>query len=230
MEPIPETRELLDLLWVRADEEPLEAWLLTRARQVVELIPDCVGVSIALIGELGLTFTFVATTQALRLVDGAQYLDGGPCEDAAYRDVRIETDLLSEQRWRLTALAGAKTGIRGSLSLPIRSLGDVVGSVNFYGATSTTFTGHVRDLATMFGAAAEEAVSNADLSMSGLERARRSTERFEDEAAVDTASGVLAEREQLSVDEARRRVEDAAARAGVAVASLARLIVAGAQA
>jgi len=228
VQPIPETRQLLDLLWVSAEDEPLEAWLLTRARQVAELIPDCVGLSIALIGDLGLTFTFVATSADLRLVDAAQYFDGGPCEDAAYQDVRVETDLLSEQRWRLAALAGAKAGIRGSLSLPIRSLGEAVGSVNFYGATPTTFAGHVRDLAAMFGVAAQEAVSNADLSMTGLERARRSTGRFEDAAAVDTAAGVLAERERLSLGEARHRVEDAAARAGVAVASLARLIVAGA--
>ena len=228
MQPIPETRQLLDLLWVSADDEPLEAWLLTRARQVAELIPDCVGLSIALIGDLGLTFTFVATADDLRLVDAAQYVDGGPCEDATHHDVRIETDLLSEQRWRLAALAGAKAGIRGSLSLPIRSLGEVVGSVNFYGATPTTFAGHVRDLAALFGVAAQEAVSNADLSMTGLERARRSTGRFEDEATVDTAAGVLAERERLSLDDARRRVEEAAARAGVAVAPLARLIVAGA--
>ena len=230
MEPIPETRELLELLRTGADEdERLDDWLHTRARQVAALIPDCVGITIAMTGELGMTFTFVATTDDLRLVDGAQYLDGGPCEDAVAFDVRVESDLFSERRWRLAALAGARSGVRSSLSLPIRVRGKAMGSVNVYGASPTTFRGHGRALATLFGAAAEEAVSNADLPMTGIERARRSTEQVADEAALDTATGVLAERERLAIEDARQRLEDAAARAGVKAAALAKLILADAE-
>jgi GAF domain-containing protein len=230
VEPIPETRELLELLRAGADDdERLDVWLRTRARQVAALIPDCVGITIAMTGELGMTFTFVATTDDLRLVDGAQYLDGGPCEDAVTLDVRVESELFSERRWRLAALAGARSGVRSSLSLPIRVHGKAVGSVNVYGAYPTTFQGHGRALAALFGAAAEEAVSNADLPMTGVERARRSTEQVADEAALDTATGVLAERERLAVEDARQRLEDAAARAGVKAAALAKLILADAE-
>ena len=225
MEPIPETRELLDFLWEGTDDERLEMWLVTRAQQVAALVPDCVGLSIALLGELGYTFTFLATDDDLRLVDGAQYLDGGPCEAAVDRDVLVEADLLDERTWYLAALAAASTGVRSSLSLPIRSEDDVVGSVNFYGASAATFAGPARHLAMLFGAVAQEAVLNADLRMEGIDRARRSTEQVVDEGAVHTASGVLAEREGLSPDQARRRLEDSAARAGVPVASLARLVL-----
>jgi GAF domain-containing protein len=144
-------------------------------------------------------------------------------------DVRVDSDLFSERRWRLAALAGARSGVRSSLSLPIRVRGKAVGSVNFYGASPTTFRGHGRALAALFGAAAEEAVSNADLPMTGIERARRSTEQVADEAALDTATGVLAERERLAVEDARQRLEDAAARAGVKAAALAKLILADAE-
>lgn len=226
MEPIPETRELLDFLWEGTDDERLEMWLVTRAQQVSALVPDCVGLSIALLGELGYTFTFVATDDDLRLVDAAQYLEGGPCEDAVYREVLVDADLLNERTWYLAALAAASTRVRSSLSLPIRSENDVVGSVNFYGASAATFAGPARNLAMLFGAAAQEAILNADLHMGGIERARRSTEQVVDEGAVHTASGMLAEREGLSPEQARRRLEDSAGRAGLPVASLARLVIA----
>jgi GAF domain-containing protein len=225
VEPIPETRELLDLLWAGADEQPLEGWLLTKAQQVSATLPACVGLSISLIGELGLTFTFIATPDDVRLIDGAQYLNGGPCEDAAYQGVRVDSELVNERHWQLAALAASWTGVRSSLSLPIRTRGGAFGSVNFYGASTNCFTGRAEDLAVMFGAAAEEAILNDDLSMSGLERARRSTSRIVDENAVEAATAVLADSSGVTQDEARQRLFDAAARAGVPASSLAKLLL-----
>jgi hypothetical protein len=77
----------------------------------------------------------------------------------------------------------------------------------------------------MFGAAAEEAILNNDLSMSGLERARRSTSRIVDENAVEAATAVLADSSGVTQDEARQRLFDAAARAGVPASSLAKLLL-----
>ena len=226
MEPIPETRELLDVLWVGSNDERLEDWLLTRAQQVAALIPDCAGATIALIGDLGLTFTFVATADHLRLVDSAQYLHDGPCEQTVRgEDTSGESDLLDEKEWRLAALAGAATGVTSTLSLPIRARGDIVGSVNFYGVEPGTFSGRAGALAKLFGAATEEAVSNADLSMTGVDRARQATTQMVDETILNTATGILAERERLPLPDARRQIEDAARRAGVDVAKLANLIV-----
>lgn len=225
MEPIPETRELLDLLWAGAEDQPLEDWLLTKSQQVSATLPECVGLTIALIGELGLTFTFIATPDDVRLIDGAQYLDGGPCEDAAFLGVRVDSELMSEHHWHLAALAASRTGVRSSLSLPIRTRGGAFGSVNFYGASTDCFTGRAEDLAVLFGAAAEEAVLNGDLSMSGLERARRSTSRIVDENAVEAATAFLADSASVTADEARRRLLDSAARAGVPASSLAKLLL-----
>jgi GAF domain-containing protein len=227
VEPIPETRELLDLLKVGPDSDRLETWLFNRAQQVAALIPDCVGVSIALFGQEAVTFTFVITSDRLRLIDAAQFLDGGPCQESANSDVALETDVLSEQRWHLFALAEAATGVQSSLSLPLRADDSPSGSVNFYGSAPDTFTDRARELARLFGAAADDAVANADLSMTGLQRARLSAGQVKADARLDIAIGVLAERQGLPIEVARERLHDAAARAGLEVGALAQLLLVG---
>ena len=224
MEPIPETRALLDLLWT--GDEDFESWLLTRAQRVASAIPGCVGISIGLRRPFDATFTFVVTDERLRLMDGAQYLVGGPCEEAIDQQEVLGVDALSESRWQLAALAGAAAGVSSSLSFPLRATGsEAIGSVNLYGSASDTFDGAARDVARLFGSAADEAVTNADLSMTGVDRARQSSLSVQDWAQVDIAVGVLAEREGLTVEHARERLEDAANRAGVPVTALADVVL-----
>lgn len=224
MEPIDETRILLDLLWTGDDR--LEDWLLSRAHKVAAAIPGCVGISMGLRVPVDATFTFVATDDPLRLVDAAQFLAGGPSEEAIEKAAVVEADLLSESRWQLAALASAATGVRSSLSFPIRSAGSVaIGSVTMYGSQTDTFAGPAREIATLFGAAASEAVTNADLSMASFVRARTSTRTAQERAHVENAVGILAERFRTTVDEARKRLVDAAERADVPVAALADLVL-----
>lgn len=224
MEPIPETRALLDLLWT--GDEDLESWLLTRAQRVSSAIPGCVGISVGMRDPLHGTFTFVVTDTRLRLVDGAQYLLGGPCEAAIDGQEVVEVDQLSESRWQLAALAGAAVGVSSSLSFPLRSAeAEAIGSVNLYGSARDTFDGSAREVARLFGSAADEAVSNADLSVTGVDRARQSTLSVQEWAQVDIAVGVLAEREGVTVERARGLLEDAATRAGVPVTALAEVLL-----
>jgi hypothetical protein len=159
-------------------------------------------------------------------VDGAQYLLGGPCEEAIDGQEVVEVDQLSESRWQLAALAGAAVGVSSSLSFPLRSAAaEAIGSVNLYGSARDTFDGSAREVARLFGSAADEAVSNADLSMTGVDRARQSTLSVQDWAQVDIAVGVLAERERVTVERARGLLEDAATRAGVPVTALAEVLL-----
>ncbi len=221
------TRRLLDLLRAGADDDRLETWLANKARTVVELVPECVGITIALVDEQQTTFTYLATSAELGVVDGAQYLAGGPCEQAVREGNELHADLLGEEAWHFAALAGAAVGVRSTLSLPLRARARIAGSVNLYGAGMNTFAGNVADLARIFGAVAEDAVANADLSMSGVDRAQHSAREVEDASRIDVAVGYVAARQQMSVDEARRRLQDAADRAGVPAAALARAIVGG---
>jgi GAF domain-containing protein len=224
VEPIDETRALLGLIWT--GDGRFEDWLLSRAERVAAAIPGCVGISIGLRVPTEATFTFLSTSDRLRTVDAAQFLDGGPCEDALDKADVVDADLLDESRWQLTAMASAAAGVSSSLSFPIRAAGQVaIGSVNLYGSDIDTFAGTAREVAALFGASAAEAVTNADLAMSGLERARVSTRTAQERAQVEVAVGLLTERDRLDAAEARERLEDAAARAGVPVAALAEIVV-----
>jgi GAF domain-containing protein len=224
MEPIPESLEVLTRLSATAEVD-LVAELKGAAARVVEAVPNCVGLSIAWFDE-GLTFTLLTTTDRLKVIDAAQYLDGGPCEMAALDGEEVDLgDILDEQRWQLFGAAVGAAGVRSSLSLPLRQSGSVYGSINFYGSTTDTFAGSQGQLARMFGAAVDDAVSNADLSMASVRRARSAVETLDARDTVNKAVGALAARERISVDEARSRMQDAADRAGASLAAVADLVL-----
>jgi GAF domain-containing protein len=224
MEPIPESLEVLTRLSVGGDVGLVQR-LTEAAARVVHLVPECVALSIALFDD-DLTFTLLATSERMRIVDAAQYLDGGPCELSALNgeDVAVD-DILDEDRWQLFALATAATGVRSSLSLPLRDGAVVIGSINFYGGTDYTFIGRERTLAEMFGANVAEVVANADLSMGSLERAREAVQTLEDRDTITTAAGVYAVRHNVTVDDGYDNLRDAAERAGVPLVELARLVL-----
>lgn len=117
------------------------------ALRVAEAIPDCVGMSVCHF-DADITFTLVTTSERLRMLDAAQYLDGGPCQVAALDGDEVSVDdLLDEGRWQLLALASAAEGVKSSLSLPLRHSGQLYGSANFYANTTHGFQGKERDLA-----------------------------------------------------------------------------------
>jgi GAF domain-containing protein len=224
VEPIAESLEALTRL-SQHDQVDLVEDLRRTAAQVVEAVPDCVAISISHFDQ-DLTFTLVATSDEFRVLDAAQYLDGGPCEAAAIEGAEIHLDaVLDEDRWQLFALASAITGVRSSLSMPMRRGDTVYGSVNFYASTEHAFIGHERDLAVMFGAQVQEAVANADLSMASLGRAREAVDTLDGNDRVNEAIGMLAERHGMTTDEAHASLLDAANRAGVTDMALAQLVL-----
>ena len=195
-----------------------------RARQIV---PEVVGLSLGLVRE-GVTFTLVASNSGLAVLDATQYLDGGPCVEVteARRDV-VEfamDDPLDEGRWLLFAQTSAAVGIASSLSLPLLRDGQVIGGINLYASTGHAFTGHHDQLASALGASASEAVTNADLSFATRLQAARALAYLRDNQEIESATGVLAGRYDQDIDLAHARLRDAAARAGVDEALVARLI------
>ena len=225
MEPIPETVEALEFL--EGDHPSLLARLTWLAEQARHVVPELVGVSIARQHE-GLAFTLVASAGTVATLDAVQYVDGGPCVDAA-RAVGVTEftvgDAVDEHRWHLFALATAAHGVRSTLTLPILAGRQTVGTINMYAATQHGFDGHHQELADLFGAWAEGAVANADLSFSTRLDAEATPGRVRDQAVVDAAVELLAD--HLSVDEegAEARLHQAAARAGVDAVDVAHHIV-----
>src|SRR5437764_9254489 len=82
LEPVPETRETIEELAKYGDTEAATA-LLQMSRRVMQIVPEIVGLSLAVLDE-NLTFTLVASDTNIASLDAVQYLDGGPCIDAPH--------------------------------------------------------------------------------------------------------------------------------------------------
>ena len=225
-EPAPQSREAFDWLASYGSHQ-VEDSMERMSRQVRELVPDCVAISLT-VAQGELTFTMMADRPGVALLDAMQFLAGGPCETAVAEGaiqatVRPPTD---EGAWQIFAKAEAVAGIADTLSLPVMRAGRAVGGVNLYASTAHAFDGQHEELAQICGAWAEGAVTNADLSFTSRIRASTAPIRLRDRGAVDVAIGYVAAFQNIDTDEAMRRIREAAARADVSAADFARFILA----
>lgn len=224
MEPLPATEAALDEVVGDAD---LRTLLVEMGRDAQRIVPSCVGLSLALL-EDELTFTLVATDLAIAEVDTTQYLEGGPCVQAAADGRVIEVDiddLFDEDAWSLYARATAAAGIATSLSLPLRDdEGAVIGGINLYAAEAGAFHGHHEEMAEALGAWAGGAVADADLQFRSREAAERTPGTLADLRDVEVALGILAARWGIAIGRARERLARAAQQAGLTLPQAARLV------
>jgi hypothetical protein len=232
VEPLPETREALRALGRHGDQYIAgDFWQLSR--EVERLVPAIVGLSLSFVEE-GLTFTMVATGGAVAELDGVQYLDGGPCEEAirsgeiiAYQTGQAsqasqDSEADEESRWQMFARATAAAGVLSTLSLPILGPGDgVVAGVNLYASTADAFDGRHEELAALCGGWVGGAVTNADLGFTTRFEAVKAPERLRSENLVDQAIGALLSHSDLEAAEAETRLRDAARRAGISDSRMA---------
>lgn len=228
MEPIPETVEALAELEQGSEGESLLTELTRLAIRGREIVPDLVGVSIAPTDH-GVTFTLVATAEDVAVLDAVQYAAGGPCVEGARTGevVDFDHDVLDEERWRLFSEATAARTVRSTLTLPLVSDGRVVGTVNLYAASREAFAGNRERLAEVFGAWAEGAVANADLSFTTRQEAEATPRRVHEQHVIDVATGIVAAQVGVDLSAAEARLHDAAVRGGVSVFQLASDIVEG---
>ena len=227
MEPIPESKEAVEEFGPFTDDEDLLDELIKKGERVRASVPSCVGLSLAL-KENGVTFTLVASAAEIATLDALQYLDGGPCVEAAENERALAfraTDPLDERRWQLFAQGTAATGVASTLSLPILAQGAVAGTVNLYAAAEDAFTGRHEDVAAIFDAWAPGAVTNADLSFSTRQTAEQAPQRLRDDVRIEVAAGVIASRNGSDLETARAKLSAAAKRAGLSVARMAEAVI-----
>lgn len=222
LHPLPETVEAVGELGPGPDDD-----LLTELGRLVahatEVVPSLAGVSLARSRD-GVTFTLVSSSERAAALDAVQYVDGGPCvaggHDAAVHALRHD-DPLDEERWRLFAAATAAHGVCSTLTLPVVDGGEVVGTVNLYAAQPHAFDDRIASLADVFGAWAEGAVTNADLSFSTRDAAREAPQRLRDRTTFEVATGIVAAQLDVDVEAAEAHLLDAASQAGVEPVELA---------
>jgi GAF domain-containing protein len=225
VKPIPETQQALDELSRGGDTE-VEDTLLRMGRKAKRIVPECVGLSLASLHD-GITLTLVASSDEIAVLDAVQYLDGGPCVQAAHEDQTLDVnadDLFSEDRWMMYAQASAAHGVASSLSLPLLHAGRVVGSVNLYASTPDAFEGHHGDLAEVLGSSAASVVANADLSFATRLEAVEAPQRIVDQNDIDIAVGILSANQGVDIGAAHERLRQAAARAGITERQAARAV------
>jgi GAF domain-containing protein len=172
-------------------------------------------------------FTVTATPSDVARLDAVQYLDDGPCVDAAASHAPVVVDdVLDEPRWQLYSQAAAATGVRASMSLPLPAAGDTpAAALNLYAADPHAFHGVQAQLAALFGVHVDQLVTNADLSFMTREFARELPQRLEDHEQLDQAVGVLMSLRGGGADEVRERIRYAADAAHVPVTDVARIIM-----
>ena len=226
MEPLPETREALnEFLSLDLDPEELLDKL---GRATSRIVPEIVGLSLGLVRE-EVTFTLVASDGEIAVLDASQYLDGGPCVEVAQGRAEVIAfpvdDPLDEERWHLFSQATSARGVASTLSLPLHEDGRLLGGVNLYASTVQAFVGRIDQLSMLVGAAPTAAVSNADLSFSTRIEAAAAPHRMRDRAIIETAVGWIAADKGIDLEAAAHELTVAAARAGILVAQVARVLV-----
>ena len=225
MELLPHTREALDEYLNVADPD-LEDSLITMGDRAASIVPDVVGLSLTLYDQDDLTFTLVAPSLPAPSLPAPRPAPAGEAVPASPSEVDArEWDVLDEDQWAEFARASAATGVASTLSLPIVSHDRVVGGINLYAASEDAFSGRQRDLAAALGASEAGAVANADLSFETRRLAEDAPRRLRDQRLVEVATGILAAREGLMVEEARDRLEHAARRAGTTIVQAAMLVI-----
>jgi GAF domain-containing protein len=202
------------------------AAVLNMGRIAKRTVPATVGLSLALLKD-GLTLTLVASSDQISALDAVQYLDGGPCVEAAHeaRVIAVDRDnILDEGRWQMYAQATAASGVASSLTLPISRQGRVVGTVNLYAATADAFDGHHPELAEALTGSAQSVVTNADLSFSTRLAAAAEPTRLADADAINIAVGIISASQDVDIPTAQERLLLAATRAGITQAQAARAV------
>lgn len=222
MKPIPETVRAIEELGPFADGGDLLEELGEMGRRVATLVPDCVGLSLVS-AEHGVTFTLLASDQQLAFLDTLQQI--GHEEGTAPDEPLRGDDLLDEEAWRLLALAGAARCVHSTLTFPLREDARFSGAVILYGASQRAFAGHHQHLAEILGAWAPGAVTNADLSFSTLAEAEQAPRWLQRTSTVDEAARLVAATHTLEIPAARRRLHDAAERAGITEEQLAEAVI-----
>ena len=226
MEPMPETRAALEQL-SRFGSTEIAAELARIGLDVRDLVPEVIGVSLGFVQDR-LTFTLVSDTDVARQLDVIQYVDDGPCIDAAMRAEAVDTtlqELFDEGRWAMFAQAQASAGVRSTLSLPVMDGTEVVAGVNLYASTPDAFDGLHEEVAAVCGAWAPGVTSNADLPFHTREEAIATPGRLRDQQVFDQAVGLLAAARGMTTFDAADRLRDAAVRAGVTLGQAAETLL-----
>jgi hypothetical protein len=160
---VPADRELDEgLVGSASNKAEVERALLQITARAAANAEGDVGVGLSIVVD-GAVQSIGATTPAAQQMDDGQAVDGdGPCLRALTSGEPVAvTDYTFDVRWPGTSRRAAKAGVRSSLSLPLKTPGDVVlGALNVYSDSPEAFNAGV---GASLGAFAEQATTSLSL-------------------------------------------------------------------
>jgi transcriptional regulator with GAF, ATPase, and Fis domain len=165
------------------------------------------GVSAAgllLADEQGTLQLVAASSERTRLLELFQLqTDQGPCVDCFRSGQPVsETDLPNAGRWPRFAAAAAEVGFAAVHALPMRLRTEIIGALNFFSAQP----GAMDESRLRLGQALADIATIGLLQQRAIHRRDALTEQLQtalnSRVLIEQAKGVLAERLQLSVDDA----------------------------
>src|SRR4051794_37189986 len=191
-----------DLVSLVLSESSLQGALGRATQLITKTLDEADDVSITLADGRPQT---VAHSGELSLrADESQYdVDTGPCLHAMRSgEVVVVDDLTTDDRWPQFQPHGLAAGVRSSLSLPLRSPDEPVGSLNIYSRTPRAFDDSSRSQAEEIASYTGVVLTNAELYYAATARAEQMREAMESRAVIEQAKGILMSQQGCDADAA----------------------------
>jgi hypothetical protein len=205
---------------------PLLEHLGRTVEEVIEVVPACLGLSVARIDHTD-SCTVAVSDEEVAVLEGVRYLDGGPALDAASSRTWGEVSLASlDARWPLYAAAGTRAGVHSTLVLPVSDKGVTLGAVRVYAGRGAALEERADEVARLVdGGELAELVTGSATTLTRRRLAAQPPLSLRGQGALNRAIGALTLHLDTDVTTAYERLVDAAQRADVRVERLAATVV-----
>lgn len=191
-------------------------------KAAVDTVPGTEDAGLALI-QHGQIRTVAQTSARIKQADDLQYrLAEGPCVDAVWqhRIFRVD-DMVEESRWTRFAPAMTDLGVRSMLSFRLFLAGDTLGVLNLFSSRARAFDSDSEHVGELFA-------THAAVALAGSQAEAQLETALNTRDLIGTAKGILAERHQITTEQAFRLLVGASQNTNVKLADVARSLVAAA--
>jgi GAF domain-containing protein len=194
------TAELQELLLATED---ITGFLDQLATLAVTVLPADASCGITLRRHHGAMTVASSDTRASQ-VDEIQYgHDEGPCLHALHTgQVVVIDDLAADDRWGAYQMPALGHGVLSSLSLPLRTNGQVIGAFNIYATTRHAFGPQEQRTAARFADEASRALALAVRIADRTEMSDHLQTALVSRAVIDQALGIVMGQNRCTSDEA----------------------------
>jgi transcriptional regulator with GAF, ATPase, and Fis domain len=221
---------LVTLADTLVDSYDLIDFMQTLAERCVEIL-DVSEAGIMLADADGNLRHVACSSEEMRLVELFELQVGeGPCFDAYHTHAAVGCESLqdAEARWPLFTPHARESGFESVSAVPMRLRSEIVGALNLFSTRSTSLNQHdlavaqaLADIATI-GILQQRAIHDSRAFSAQLEAA------LDSRIVIEQAKGIVAERNQVGVDEAFQQIRRFARNHNRLLSETARQIIAGA--